>query len=138
MRCPNEPGRNPLKVLQPVARTPRVLLRGRLYVFDADAVGPVDERDPQFPEGHGIEREDNALRLQGIRRRVQIRRAETQMVNRPALCRRLFFSGPLDHDQDIAVVHDVGLETGEDGTITHFMVQEYFEELKQRVPAGRQ
>ncbi len=27
----------------------------------------------------------------------------------------------------IAVVHDVGSETGDDGTITHFMVQEYLE-----------
>ena len=27
----------------------------------------------------------------------------------------------------IAVVHDVGSETGDDGTITHFMVQEFLE-----------
>ena len=38
----------------------------------------------------------------------------------------------------IAVVHDVGSETGDDGTITHFMVQEYLEgqSLRERLEKG--
>ena len=38
----------------------------------------------------------------------------------------------------IAVVHDVGSETGDDGTITHFMVQEHLEgmSLRERLDKG--
>ncbi len=38
----------------------------------------------------------------------------------------------------IAVVHDVGAETAEDGTTTHFMVQEYLEgqSLRERLEKG--
>ncbi len=38
----------------------------------------------------------------------------------------------------IAVVHDVGSETGDDGSITHFMVQEYLEgqSLRERLDKG--